>query len=76
MKSEIKQLLRRAAAALQNDSTTVERKQVLEDIEKKLKTIDGDTWWVIVLKVIAYAIGLLLAGYGTTAATMSLLRFF
>ena len=76
MKSEIKQLLRRASAALQNDSTTVERKQILEDIEKKLKTTDGDTWWVIVLKVIAYAIGLLLAGYGTTAATMSLLRFF
>ncbi len=27
-----------------------------------------DPWWVIVLKVVAYAIGLLLAGMGTTSA--------
>lgn len=34
-------------------------------------TVD-DPWWVIVLKVIAYAIGLLLAGVGTVqAATMT-----
>ena len=31
----------------------------------------GDPWWVIVLKVIVYAIGLILAGIGTaSAATM------
>ena len=28
-------------------------------------------WWVIVLKVLAYALGLILAGYGTTAAAMT-----
>ena len=28
----------------------------------------NDPWWVIVLKVIAYLAGLLLAGYGTAAA--------
>ena len=34
-------------------------------------TVD-DPWWVIVLKVVAYAIGLLLAGMGTaSAATMA-----
>lgn len=31
----------------------------------------NDPWWVIVLKVVAYAIGLILAGMGTAeAATM------
>ena len=31
----------------------------------------NDPWWVIVMKVIVYALGLLLAGYGTAnAATM------
>lgn len=28
----------------------------------------GTPWWVIALKVIAYAIGIILAGYGTAAA--------
>ena len=29
-------------------------------------------WWVIVLKTLVYLIGLLLAGYGTSAAAQSL----
>lgn len=29
---------------------------------------DKDPWWVIVLKVIVYAIGLILAGMGTVEA--------
>ena len=29
-------------------------------------------WWVILLKVLAYAIGLIVAGYSTTAAAMTL----
>lgn len=29
-------------------------------------------WWVILLKVIAYAIGLIVAGYSTTATAMTL----
>lgn len=29
-------------------------------------------WWVILLKVVAYAIGLIVAGYSTTAAAMAL----
>lgn len=28
-------------------------------------------WWVILLKVIAYAIGLIVAGYSTTATAMT-----
>lgn len=34
----------------------------------KLDIKNGDPWWVIVLKVIAYAIGLILAGMGTVNA--------
>lgn len=30
----------------------------------------NDPWWVIVLKVLAYAIGLILAGAATTSCTM------
>lgn len=32
----------------------------------------NSSWWVIVLKVVAYALGLILAGYGTTAAAQAL----
>ena len=32
------------------------------------KSEGGQSWWVIVLKIIAYAIGLILAGMGTAAA--------
>lgn len=38
----------------------------IEANEKK-----GD-WWVIVLKVVAYALGLILAGIGTTASAQML----
>lgn len=31
------------------------------------KQVDNHSWWVIVLKVIAYAIGLVIGGIGTTA---------
>lgn len=47
-----------------------------EQIEELAKNPDtkvsvNDPWWVIVLKVVAYAIGLILAGMGTAeAATM------
>lgn len=34
---------------------------------------DATPWWVIVLKTLAYLIGLLLAGYGTTAAACTLM---
>ena len=29
-------------------------------------------WWLIALKVVAYTLGLILAGYGTTAAAQAL----
>ena len=37
--------------------------------------INSTPWWVIVLKTLAYLIGLLLAGYGTSAAAQTFLSF-
>lgn len=33
----------------------------------KLRTSEKDSWWVIVLKIIAYAIGLILGGVATSS---------
>lgn len=54
--------------------TPEERKNALNQINKAIDKVDGSPWWVIVLKVLAYAIGLLLAGYGTTAAAQTLIH--
>lgn len=44
-----------------------------EDIEQTIQVLRSATpttsWWTILLKVIAYAIGLILAGVGTVACT-------
>lgn len=37
-----------------------------------MKINDKDPWWVIVLKAIAYIIGLILGGMGTTTAANAL----
>ena len=42
-------------------------------LESALK--NSTPWWVIVLKTLAYLIGLLLAGYGTSAAAQTFLSF-
>lgn len=45
-------------------------KAQIEELAKNpdSKVSIDDPWWVIVLKVVAYAIGLLLAGMGTASA--------
>ncbi len=44
---------------------------ILADPDKALEAgvKANDPWWVIVLKVLAYAIGLILAGAATTGCT-------
>lgn len=37
-------------------------------MKRVLQLRDGDPWWVILLKVLAYAIGLIIGGIGTTKA--------
>lgn len=36
------------------------------------KSQEKDSWWVIVLKIIAYAIGLIIGGVGTAASAQML----
>lgn len=43
---------------------------VLRELENA--TSSASPWWVIALKTLAYLIGLLLAGYGTSAAAMTI----
>ena len=73
MNATLRQLLRRALIAA--DSTrimsTAEREQTLKDIQEAVE--DTPKWWVVLLKVLAYAIGLILAGYGTTAVALTFL---
>ena len=51
------------------DKTTAET--LLESLAEASKS--ATPWWVIALKTVAYLIGLLLAGYGTSAAAQTLL---
>lgn len=72
MTKQAKTLLTAARVALREDATQAQRSETLAAIAKYLEdpTTDKDKqpWWVVALKVLAYLIGLLLAGYGTPAA--------
>lgn len=48
--------------------------EILNDPEKVIKAgiKTSDPWWVILLKVIAYAIGLILGGAITTSSAQAL----
>lgn len=65
---ELMSLLSRCRAALSDVTSVTEKKATLDEVNAALKDGIGEPWWVILLKVLAYAIGLLLAGVGTTTA--------
>lgn len=71
-----RRLLELAAKAANPDTimTPEEKQAALDEIQAALDKAEGSPWWVIVLKVLAYAIGLLLAGYGTSAAAQTLIH--
>lgn len=48
--------------------TTLPQSQIETIVDQVAEENPGTPWWVIVLKVIAYAIGIILAGYGTASA--------
>lgn len=54
-------------------TSVTEKKATLDEVNAALQDGIGEPWWVIVLKVLAYAIGLLLAGVGTTTACTMLI---
>lgn len=67
-KREACDLARRAKALVNmygSGSTKTELMNVLGDLEQTIRELPPTSWWVIVLKVLAYAIGLILAGVGT-----------
>ena len=69
-----KKILQAVKNQLQTDTQLPQAE--IETIVEKVAEENPDTpWWVIVLKVIAYAIGIILAGYGTAAACTTYLPF-
>lgn len=50
-------------------------KEQIEEVSKNpdAKVNVSDPWYIVVLKVVAYVCGLLLAGYGTAAAATTVL---
>lgn len=76
MKANVKSLLMRAKIAADPSGvmSDAERKNLLEDIQSLIDGEDKTPWWVIALKVLAYAIGLILAGFGTTAAAATVIH--
>ena len=56
------------------DEDTHDMKETLNALEAlESESKPATPWWVIVLKTLAYLIGLLLAGYGTSAAAHTML---
>lgn len=55
-------------AKLKEQLTDEKIKELAENPDTKVKI--GDPWWIIVLKVVAYVAGLVLAGYGTASAAV------
>lgn len=71
MKNDIKTTVANARAALVNNSVDPEKlENILDELIASSK--NATPWWVIVLKTLAYLIGLLLAGYGTSAAAQTM----
>lgn len=48
--------------------TTLPQNQIATIVDQVAEENPGTPWWVIALKVVAYAIGIILAGYGTASA--------
>lgn len=72
--SKKQKILQSVKSHLLTDTTIPETK--IESIVDKVSEENPTTpWWVIVLKVIAYAIGIILAGYGTASAATVYLPF-
>ena len=61
------------SSVVQQTNGKVSVDQINEILDSLPKT--GSPWWVVLLKVVVYAIGLILAGYGTTAAAASVFHF-
>lgn len=69
-KSELEKISTEVSRQLKDASVSQE---VINNITYRLaKDNPTSPWWVLLLKVLAYAIGLILAGVGTTATAATL----
>lgn len=75
MKKEVKNLIQDAKNVLDTNDR-VSAPKVLQNLVDALQEEPDPNkkWWVIVLKVLAYLIGLLLAGVGTANAATLLIH--
>lgn len=64
---KIKAAIAEAEAVLQGENVSPESVQRVASLLTAVSK-GADPWWVIVLKTLAYLIGLILAGMGTPAA--------
>lgn len=65
-------LMERVQATLSGNSIE-DKEKLLAEVNGIIESGEPTKWWVVLLKVIAYAIGLILAGVGTTTACAMLL---
>lgn len=75
MNKKTKQLILRA---LQKNETLNRRysdSELVSIVDEIADDVPHEKWWIIALKVLAYLIGLILAGVGTTVSAASLFPF-
>lgn len=66
--SKEKSLLSRAKKALEDgDTPNEELHDIIIELNRVITTSSSSSWWTIALKVLAYAIGLILGGALTTS---------
>lgn len=71
MKTSTIKLLKEAQKLVSNPngSTPEQKAELVKQLDEVISDEgDKNPWWVVLLKVLAYAIGLILAGMGTTTA--------
>ena len=70
MKTKIKLAVDEAEKVLKrSDVSDTEAREIIGMLAEA--SHEASPWWVIVLKTLAYLIGLLLAGYGTSAVAQT-----
>lgn len=73
-KKQVDKMLSHVRATLK-DNGWLSDGQIEHVINRVAEETPTNSWWIILLKVLAYLIGLLLAGYGTAQAATMVLPF-
>lgn len=73
-KKQVDKMLKSVRSTL-TDIGWLSDSQIEHVINRISEETPTNSWWIILLKVLAYLIGLLLAGYGTAQAATMVLPF-